>query len=882
MTLIGPWDRALLCGVLTMARPDLFGGVLIRAAQGPVLQQWLTAVDAMTPQRETALIMPASVAPDRLHASLSVARSLSEGRPIYQTGLLEEAEGRALIVNGVERLTNETAALLSHALDQANQSAKAPIAFIGIDESFVGEASISAILAERLAFRADLHGLRPADISAAMYGAADFDKLQQGLGHVTASDEAITTVASACVTLGVRSLQVPIFCLHAARAMAVLGNRSKVTDEDITIACQLVLPGRGQPLPESSQAPEPQSQTEPQDGAGDSAESEPEGQGETGSALESQIIEAAMSAPVELKASTSRRAGRQRAGISGRSGEHVIAFDRGRPDRPMKSQSVHGRIDVLATLRAASPLQTMRRRQRGDDGLHIRKSDLRIKRFKRRKQSSVIFVVDASGSAAMHRMAEAKGAVERLLSQCYSRRDMVSLIAFAGEQAKVVLPPSRSLVRARRQISDLAGGGATPLAHAVVEAYKLARAEQDRGRTPFIVFLTDGRGNIALDGAADRSRSADQVSQLGRTLIKGQYPAVFFDTSRRADPRTRRLSEDLGGAVSILAQCRWRYGLKGRSTTHRLAIGNPTQVPRLERPPQARHGDPNWAQDGKDWPHRADSEFWQVGPTIWHVQRRGAGPQVLLLHGTGAATHSWTALIDQVGDRFEMISIDLPGHGFTQMRRRFQPSLPNMSAAIIELLDAMQIAPGMMIGHSAGAAIALQMLARLGKAPETLVCINGAFEPFDGAMQFIAPIAAKAATVRRAGRVDGVSQLCECGGRPPFGVQYRFGPGSCGSSALLSAVAKARSCAGGSADDGKLGFAVIAERARKGARAKSCFLLAHGIRRVPAAVSERAAGRMQAGTYLEFEDLGHLAHEEAPDLVAAAIVDHWDRLRMQQ
>lgn len=556
MVTVGPWDRALLCGVLTLARPDLFGGVLIRAAQGPVLQQWLTTLDALTPTAETAVTMPASVSPDRLQASLSVARSLSEGRPIYQAGLLEDAEGRALIVNGVERLTNEAAALLSNALDQANQNSKQPIAFIGVDESYVGEASMSAILAERLAFRADLHGLRPADISASVFGATDLAKLRSELVRVKASDEAITTVASACVTLGVRSLQVPIFCLHAARAMAVLDDRSAVTDDDITIACQLVLPGRTQPVPETSPPPEPepqsQSESEPEDASGESAESEPEGQGETGSALESQIIEAASSAPVELRASPGRRAGRQRAGISGRSGEHVIAFDRGRPDRPMKSQSGHGRIDVLATLRAASPLQTMRRRQHGDEDLHIRKSDLRIKRFKRRKQSSVIFVVDASGSAAMHRMAEAKGAVERLLSQCYSRRDMVSLIAFAGDQASVVLPPSRSLVRARRQISDLTGGGATPLAHAVVEAYKLARAEQDRGRTPFLVFLTDGRGNIALDGAADRSRSSEQVSQLGRTLIKGQFPAVFFDTSRRPDPRTRRLSDDLGAQYQFL------------------------------------------------------------------------------------------------------------------------------------------------------------------------------------------------------------------------------------------------------------------------------------------------------------------------------------------
>lgn len=308
---------------------------------------------------------------------------------------------------------------------------------------------------------------------------------------------------------------------------------------------------------------------------------------------------------------------------------------------------------------------------------------------------------------------------------------------------------------------------------------------------------------------------------------------------------------------------------------------NPLQVPRLERPPQARHGDPNWAQDGRDWPHRADSEFWQVGSTIWHVQRRGAGPQVLLLHGTGAATHSWAPLIDQFGDRFETISIDLPGHGFTQMRRRFQPSLPNMSAAVIELLKAMQISPAMIIGHSAGAAIALHMLPRLDKDPEALVCINGAFEPFDGAMQFVAPIAAKAATFgglaawmvsRNSANVAGVRRLVSnIGSNPdrvnpqPYSVLLQ-NRGHVQGALRMMAHWDLRS--------------LLSERAR--VRVPILFLAGARDKAVPPAVSERAAGRMQAGTYFEFQDLGHLAHEEAPDLVAAAIVDHWDRRRTQQ
>ncbi|MCR9270351.1 MAG: VWA domain-containing protein [Hyphomonadaceae bacterium] len=555
MNVIGPWDRALLCGVLSMARPDVFGGILIRAAQGPVLSNWLRQVESFDLEASRMLMVPASVGPDRLQASLSVARSLSEGRAIYQTGLLEEAAGRVMVVNGVERIANDVAALLASGLDQANGIKAGHIAFIGVDESFDGENSIPGILAERLAFRADLHGLRANDLNGIVYSREDPRRIRASMSAVSIDEAALTTIAAACLSLGIRSMQVPIFCMHAARGLAALKSRSTVDEDDIAVACQLVLPGRAHPMPET-EAPPPQhedlSKSDPDQSSSEPGQSETDGANEAGNGLETQIIEAVTSAPIMLDGAPKKGRRQDRSGVSGRSGENVIALDRGRPDRPLKSQSGRGRIDVLATLRAASPMQAARQRASGQNGLHIRKSDLRIKRFRRRKQSSVIFIVDASGSAAMHRMAEAKGAVERLLSQCYSRRDLVSLIAFSGEEASVMLPPSRSLVRARRQISDLAGGGATPLAHALVEAYKLARAERDRGRTPFLVFLTDGRGNITLDGTADRAASHDQVSNLGRTLIKGQFPAVFFDTSRRPDPRTRRLSDDLGAQYQFL------------------------------------------------------------------------------------------------------------------------------------------------------------------------------------------------------------------------------------------------------------------------------------------------------------------------------------------
>ncbi|MEM9376528.1 MAG: VWA domain-containing protein [Pseudomonadota bacterium] len=549
------WDRACLCAVLGLARPDLFGGVIIRSGQGPVLEAWMAQVGDLLAETASPIIVPSSVPESRLHRALSVARSLRDGRPIYQSGLLEDAAGRVMIVQGAERLRSGVATAIAITLDESRRALDEAVAVLAIDEGRDPGETVPKGLAERLAFRADLNALRLQDVLGLGFESRDVSRVRRHIHDATVADDDLTSIAAACLSLGITSMRVPIFCMHAAQGLAALERREAVQPDDITRACQLILPGRGRPVVDpQSTPPDRPDQAHPPDANDDSGASQPESETSDtgGGAMEAQIIAAMDSAPVTLMALPSKRQVRDRSGVSGRSGAHVIAFDRGRPDRPVRGQFGHGRIDVLASLRAAAPMQRAREEAGSESGLKIRKSDLRVKRFKRRKQSSVIFVVDASGSAAMHRMAEAKGAVERLLSQCYARRDLVSLISFAGDHATPMLPPSRSLVRARRQISDLAGGGATPLAHALVEAFQLARAEQDRGRTPFLVFLTDGRGNMTLEGEADRRASQAQVSRLARTLIKDRFAAVFFDTSRRPDPRGRALSADLGAQYQFL------------------------------------------------------------------------------------------------------------------------------------------------------------------------------------------------------------------------------------------------------------------------------------------------------------------------------------------
>ena len=158
-----------------------------------------------------------------------------------------------------------------------------------------------------------------------------------------------------------------------------------------------------------------------------------------------------------------------------------------------------------------------------------------------------IFAVDASGSSALARLAEAKGAVELLLAEAYVKRAQVALVAFRGTTAELLLPPTRSLARARRSLAELPGGGGTPLAAGLHAARELAEAARARGRTPFVVVLTDGRANIAADGSAVRARGRRPMPQAAAKAIGAAgIAAAFVDISARPRPEGAALAAAMG------------------------------------------------------------------------------------------------------------------------------------------------------------------------------------------------------------------------------------------------------------------------------------------------------------------------------------------------
>ncbi len=178
----------------------------------------------------------------------------------------------------------------------------------------------------------------------------------------------------------------------------------------------------------------------------------------------------------------------------------------------------------------------------------------------------------------------------------------------------------------------------------------------------------------------------------------------------------------------------------------------------------------SWARDGRDWPHRAASRFVQAGGLSWHVQEMGQGPTLLLLHGTGASTHSWRDLLPLLARDFHVVAPDLPGHGFTEAPERDRLSLPAMARGLTALLGKLGVEPEGIVGHSAGAAIAMQMVLTGAVAPSCLISLNGALLPFKGVASQLFPSVARLLVLNplvprlfawRAGSTEAVTQLLE-------------------------------------------------------------------------------------------------------------------------
>jgi magnesium chelatase subunit D len=555
-------DWTIACLAARLFTQDPCGtGIHLRASAGPVRDRFLGMLRAMMPVAAPWCRCPATIADDRLLGGLDLGVTLASGRAIVARGLLAEADGGIVVVGSADRLPPGTAARLAAVLDSGEVAAErdgftirhpARIGLVLLDEG--SEEAVPAALRDRLAFRLDLDAVRLAETTAVLPLAAE-----RG-AWVEADAAVVQAICAAAEALGIGSARAELLALRVARAAAAIEGRPAITETDTVLAAQLVLAHRATRLPQPPaetaeappQEPAPDSEAEPQPERERQSETDPADPPAMDPGLAEAVLEAAVaSLPPDLLAALAAggsRAGRQAGRNAGPSGGTL----RGRPIASRPGRPGGGlRLDVVETLRAAAPWQRLRRRAAAGR-IAFRAGDLRIRRYASRPRTTTVFVVDASGSAALNRLAEAKGAVELMLGECYIRRDQVALLAFRGTAAEVLLPPTGALARARRCLGALPGGGGTPLAAGLQAAVTLAATLQRRGEAPTLVLLTDGRANVALDGVYDRARAGADAERVARQLRAAGLPALVIDISPRPQPEAGRLAAAMGARLLAL------------------------------------------------------------------------------------------------------------------------------------------------------------------------------------------------------------------------------------------------------------------------------------------------------------------------------------------